>query len=165
MTIQELVEGRIVGYFFWFFGLELTIQKYRTSKGKRLRMTLFAWYSSLAQYVPSAAAAFSQLDLFWQFLSFVIGFAFSSLMITMSTFVLCTVALSLVSLLRETFMYLVNSHLFYRLSYLLGPCSIVIQWHGYPSLYKNRVRSNIRCLFDILTSCGRRGKQDFSCFW
>ncbi|KAG1840012.1 microsomal signal peptidase 12 kDa subunit [Suillus fuscotomentosus] len=32
------------------------------------------------------------------FLSFVIGFAFSSLMITMSTFVLCTVALSLVVL-------------------------------------------------------------------
>ncbi|KAG2087377.1 microsomal signal peptidase 12 kDa subunit [Suillus discolor] len=32
------------------------------------------------------------------FLSFVIGFAFSSLMITMSTFALCTVALSLVVL-------------------------------------------------------------------
>ncbi|KAG1792307.1 microsomal signal peptidase 12 kDa subunit [Suillus plorans] len=32
------------------------------------------------------------------FLSFIIGFAFSSLMITMSTFALCTVALSLVVL-------------------------------------------------------------------
>ncbi|KAG2070819.1 microsomal signal peptidase 12 kDa subunit, partial [Suillus decipiens] len=32
------------------------------------------------------------------FLSFVIGFVFSSLMITMSTFALCTVALSLVVL-------------------------------------------------------------------
>jgi hypothetical protein len=72
---------------------------------------LFALSSSLAQYVPSVAAVFSQLDLFWQILSFVVGFAFSSLMITMSTFALCTVALSLVSLFHETFMYIADSHL------------------------------------------------------
>ncbi|KAG2118367.1 hypothetical protein DEU56DRAFT_838337 [Suillus clintonianus] len=61
------------------------------------------------------------------FLSFVIGFAFSSLMMTMSTFALCNVALCLVSLFHETLMYLADSDIYYRLSCLLGPCSIGIQ--------------------------------------